>query len=331
MENSTDTSQLEAALETRLRLKRVFLRTLIVSLVTGTAIAVAVLLFGTFNQTTGRILGTLGVLALHSALAMLCADALERRWWPTLSRLGLILFGINFFCFIAVIWLTTRDEWIGREIVTTLALIGFYALAIPPAAARERGRWLAAAYAGLAACFAAFAMVLAIIWAFESENEWFARATATAAIIAAALSHTCVLGRIRLDLKFAWIVTGTLGCLWLLVSLLSYAILADDFEDFLMRLTAATGVLAGCGTLTLVILVSLKRVKKIERIESSARSIELACPRCTRRQTLPVGDARCEECALKIRIEIEEPRCAACGYLLWQLTERRCPECGRPF
>jgi DNA-directed RNA polymerase subunit RPC12/RpoP len=44
-----------------------------------------------------------------------------------------------------------------------------------------------------------------------------------------------------------------------------------------------------------------------------------------------VGDSKCGNCGLKFRIEIEEPRCARCGYLLWQLTERRCPECGQTF
>ena len=40
------------------------------------AVLVFVLLFGQFNQTTNRILGTLGVLAVHSAILMACADAL---------------------------------------------------------------------------------------------------------------------------------------------------------------------------------------------------------------------------------------------------------------
>ena len=331
MNSDSPMTTVEEALAVRLRLKRVFLRTLIVSLVTGTLIAVTVLLIGEFNQTTNRILGTLGVLALHSALAMACADALERRWWPALSRLGLILFAFNFFFFIGVIWLTSSEDWIIREILTTLVMIGYYALAIPPAALRERGRWRAAAYAGLGVCLIGFLMVLIAIWASDAESEMFARATGTAAILAGAFSHTCILGRIQLERKYAWIIKGTLGCLWLVALLLSHAILIDVYEDFLVRVIAAAGVLAGCGTLTLVILVSLKRVRKIERLESSDRVVELTCPRCAERQSLPVGDAKCGACGLKIRIEIEEPRCAGCGYLLWQLTERRCPECGREF
>ena len=88
-----------ARFEAYLRLKKIFLRALIVSLVTGTLIAVGVLLFGQFNQTTNRILGTLGVLALHSGIAMACTEALERRFWPALSRLGIILFSLNLVLF----------------------------------------------------------------------------------------------------------------------------------------------------------------------------------------------------------------------------------------
>ena len=331
MAESTPKAGFEEALTTRLRLKRIFLRVLIASLVTGTAIAVAVLLFGTFGPTTNRILGSLGVLALHSALAMACADALERRWWPALSRIGLVLFALNFCFFIAVIWLTIGGDTIIRETLTTLVLIGYYALALPPAALREQRRWLGAAYAGLAASVIGFGMVVLAIWASEVTSDTYVRATGSLAIIAGALAHTCLLGRIQIEPKFSWIVLGTLACLWLVAVLLCYLILTNYLDDFLVRATTAAGVMAGCGTLTLVILVSLKRVKKIERLESSARSIELACPRCARRQSLPVGDTKCEECGLKIRIEIEEPRCAQCGYLLWQLPERRCPECGREF
>jgi hypothetical protein len=43
------------------------------------------------------------------------------------------------------------------------------------------------------------------------------------------------------------------------------------------------------------------------------------------------GASQCTACGLKLRIEIEEPRCAKCDYLLWQLPQRRCPECGTAF
>jgi len=57
--------------------------------------------------------------------------------------------------------------------------------------------------------------------------------------------------------------------------------------------------------------------------------VPINCPRCgTHVAALSNRDTRCPSCRLKIRVEIEEPRCA-CGYLLYQLEGDTCPECGR--
>ena len=58
------------SLDWRTQLKRTFLRALIASLVTCATIAILVLLLGEFGPTTGRILGTLAALAVHSGIAM---------------------------------------------------------------------------------------------------------------------------------------------------------------------------------------------------------------------------------------------------------------------
>ncbi|HRT41019.1 MAG TPA: hypothetical protein P5223_03055, partial [Phycisphaerae bacterium] len=59
-----------------LRLKRVFLRTLVISLTVCALVAVGALLLGTFNETTAKVLTTLGALAVHSGAAMSCASTL---------------------------------------------------------------------------------------------------------------------------------------------------------------------------------------------------------------------------------------------------------------
>jgi rRNA maturation protein Nop10 len=56
--------------------------------------------------------------------------------------------------------------------------------------------------------------------------------------------------------------------------------------------------------------------------------VTLLCPRCGKKQQVPVGQSECSGCRLRIRVQIEEPRCAQCGYLLYGLTSDRCPECG---
>jgi predicted RNA-binding Zn-ribbon protein involved in translation (DUF1610 family) len=328
-------------LESRLRLKRVFLQAMIASLVTSALIAVGILLFGEFNQTTNRILGTLGVLAVHSGIATACADMLERRLWPTLSRLGIAIFSANFVVFVTLIWLPAMTwlpvaswlpNWsIERESATTAVLIGYFVLAIPPAALRERGRWLPIAYSALGFGVLGFGMALVAFWAEGVENEIFVRLTGVAAVYACSFSHTCLLGFARGVSPNTWIVRATGVCIWIVAAILSHGILVDDLSEFRARIAGAAGVLDACGSLTLVILARLKRVQKVEQLQTSDKELELVCPRCTERQVVRAGNSKCRECGLKFRIEIEEPRCARCGYLLWQLTERRCPECGETF
>jgi hypothetical protein len=195
----------------------------------------------------------------------------------------------------------------------------------------ERRRWKPLAVLGLTACAVSLGMTLLGFWVEAIQDETYVRLMVVAALVAASISHTCLLGRVRITATNLWIVRGTITCDWLVAVIGSYAILADDFDEFTVRMLGAAGVLDACGSLTLVILARLKRVQKIEQLQTTEREIELVCPRCTKRQVVNAGDSKCCECGLKFCIEIEEPRCARCGYLLWQLTERRCPECGQPF
>ena len=122
-----------------------------------------------------------------------------------------------------------------------------------------------------------------------------------------------------------------LGCVWLLAAMASASIAWEIDEEFWYRWLGAVGVLDACSSFALLIMAKLRQVGKVENLQSAAARVELRCPRCTALQTVDAGVAKCSACGLKFRIEIEEPRCAKCDYLLWQLPERRCPECGTEF
>lgn len=328
METNSDRPESEAV-ESRLRLKRVFLLSLIFSLAACALIAVGVLLFGQFGSVTARILGTLGVLAVHSGAALACADSLERRLWPVLSRIGLAVFTLNFAWFELIIW--GHDTWAFEETITTLTLLGFYVLAIPPCALYAKRRWRPLAIGGFAMCAVSLLMTLAVVWfEYELGDDW-QRCAAALAILAISMSHTCLLGFVKPRGAINWVLRGTITSIWLLAVLICVAILLDSDDELLVRFMGALGVLDGCGNLSLLILTRLNKVQAVERLETSEKQIELICPRCTKQQKLTSGAAECVDCGLRFRIEIEEPRCPGCGYLLWQLPERRCPECGQEF
>ncbi len=322
----------EESVAQRLRLKRWFLRTLVISLVFGALVAVLTLLLGNFGKLTARVLLTLGGLALHSGIAMACVTTLERQQWPRLSVWGLVAFGLNFCVLVGGIWWPGGpDEPALYAVLTTLVLIGYYLTAIPCGDLHERRQWSPLPLAGLAACAVGFAAFVVCLWSEAAWGDWFERATGIAAVLAFSLAHTCLLVRVPGGSGLTWIFRGTLACVWAMALMAVIGIEFEPREELFYRVLGAVGVLDGCGSLSLLIIAKLRGVEKVEGFETTSATIEIHCPRCTMQQTVVVGASSCEDCGLKFRIDIEEPRCAKCGYLLWQLPERRCPECGTTF
>lgn len=320
-----------AVLAARLRLKRTFLTTLIVSLSACALVAAGALLLNQFSETTAKILLTLGGVGLHSGVAMACAAALERGRTPRLAMAGLLLFGVNFVGLMLAIWLPGRlGEEAGRACFTTGALLGFYVLAIPGGVLAEGTTRRALGGATLAACALGLTLVTFCIWA-DPSGDTFAKVTAIAAIVAFSLAQTSLLARLVLGPGRGGLLYGVLGLVWATALLAGVMIAYELDEDFYFRALGALGVLDASGSLALLILSRLQRVSRVERLESAAARVELRCPRCLVQQTVDAGSAACRACGLKLRIEIEEPRCTTCDYLLWQLPERRCPECGTSF
>lgn len=290
------------------------------------------LLLGNFNETTARILLTLGALAVHSGVAMACAASLERRLWPRLSLFGLFTFGVNFCVLIACIW------WPGglgdpviRAILTTGALLGYYIVGIPCADLHERRQWPPLPLAGLIVCGVGLLMVLVCIWTEPTDDMTFPRATGVVAVIAFSLAHTSVLVRVPGGPTQIWLLRGTLACVWAVAVMCSAAIVLEPKDELFFRVFGALGVLDASGSLSLLIMAKLRQIGKIEKLQTTPARIEIRCPRCATSQVLNAGKSKCTACGLKFTIEIEEPRCANCDYLLWQLPERRCPECGTSF
>ena len=96
----------------------------------------------------------------------------------------------------------------------------------------------------------------------------------------------------------------------------------------LSRCVGAAGILAGCGTLALVVLARLNRRVDYDPVSLDALEMVVFCPRCAKKQSIQIGQAECTQCALRIHVRVEEPRCPQCEYLLYRLTSDRCPECG---
>jgi hypothetical protein len=275
---------------------------------------------------------TLGALAVHSGIAMGCAASLERRRHRRLSAFGLFAFAVNFCVLIACIWWPGwSHEPVLRATLGTGTLLAYYVLAIPCADLQEQRAYPVVPLLGLVACAAGLLMVLVCIWAESTGDVTFPKATGIVAVIAFSLAHTCLLLRVPGGTRLRWIFGGATACVWGVAAMGSAAILFEPDHELFYRLFGALGVMDASGSLSLLIVAKLKQVGKVEKLASTPAQLEIRCPRCLTSQVLGAGKSKCTVCGLKFVIEIEEPRCPKCDYVLWQLPERRCPECGTAF
>ncbi|MGD0542282.1 MAG: hypothetical protein ABSB33_12270 [Tepidisphaeraceae bacterium] len=69
--------------------------------------------------------------------------------------------------------------------------------------------------------------------------------------------------------------------------------------------------------------------------ELDAGKMEMVCPVCRKKQTVPindgVGELSCPGCGLIVSVRLRAPRCPSCDYMLLMLHSDRCPECGAPI
>jgi len=152
-----------------------------------------------------------------------------------------------------------------------------------------------------------------------------------------AFANLCLQG--KLPASQAWLRWATIAAAGLCVVCISgYALSYIPYsytghnviEEYFGRGITASSILAGCGALALIVLARINRRVDATSETFVAQNITLFCPRCSKKQDLPLGDAACNACGLRISTRVEEPRCATCGYLLYKLTSDRCPECGTP-
>jgi hypothetical protein len=166
-------------------------------------------------------------------------------------------------------------------------------------------------------------------WGWEGR-EVLHRAMGVIAVWAVALPLAGLLGLTRFGNALTW-VRGLSIALVYALALTITALIVLGFGTHEELLGRGLGVLSILTLLGLIITPILYRVHGIDRVakpESTPLTMKITCPRCLREQTISTGRSRCENCRLRFALEIEEPRCPKCGYLLHNLTLPRCPECG---
>lgn len=260
----------------RLQLTRWFLRAVVAALVAGAAVAIIALLTNSFNETTARILISLGGLAIHCGAAMSAAAALERGLWPHLNRVGLLAFAVTFGVLMVGVWHPDGlDLPALRGMATALATLAAYVVAIPGANLLERGRHRPTTVAAVLSTVAAYGLLLVAIWGEQGENRPLFKAIFATMIVAGSLAQVCMLLHVPGSTKLVTLLTVTLLAIAGVAGMGIYAIYTELDNELYYRILGAVGVVDGCGTLSLAIVAWLKRIGPAHH-----HGIELRCPHC---------------------------------------------------
>jgi len=76
-------------------------------------------------------------------------------------------------------------------------------------------------------------------------------------------------------------------------------------HEMLGRLAGAAAIMAGCGTLALLVLARVnRRVPLPELSVADVRQVTLICPRCGRKQTIAIESGACAACGLGIAVRL---------------------------
>ncbi len=287
-----------------------------------------------------RFFGTIWIIIGCAALGMVYL----RLWnWPFAAVAGVVGLCVTAAVFVMLMlgtWSDGRwgygDKWFvsawAMLLCTLPAVISLLGLNVPvgtfagsdatPTGSLRHWRWI-----GVVGGTASLLIALVGTWnEIHSDGTLFVTVTGCGAF--PAFLHFVLLTPLKPSQR--WLGIGTIASGALLLAMVELAVWTDaQGDDLFARLIGAAIIATTCGSLALLVLSRLNR--KAEFVVVSASEylrVTLLCPRCHRKQDLPLGGAACEGCGLKIEVKVEEPRCTQCGYLLFMLRGDRCPECG---
>lgn len=165
-------------------MKRIFLWTIIATLVLTALVGIFVFLFGRFGKTEAKILGTTLTICYFSITSLACSAAFEKRRYPLLFVPGLVLGIAGFLLFIPGIW----AEWFEIEAVAKLmAIVGVLSFSFAQACLlslatlERRLAWVF--YVAVTFILTLAAIVSGMIVFEPHHEEWIVRVLGVVAIL----------------------------------------------------------------------------------------------------------------------------------------------------
>lgn len=232
----------------------------------------------------------------------------------------------------SAIWLMAVWDWPGWHTFHLFesgwVIAGFGALATLMLLDFAPSRWWT--WAGLLAALSATFLAVGSIWQDWRGGGGGFEAIVSISVLAAFWS---LIRLVHVGRTARWLKAAVLALAWITTVAMDLMIVMDYQQmnaDLLGRLATSAGILTGCGTLALLVLARLGRKAISPGEMPNITAITLVCPVCGKRATGDLGSCICRNCGMGFRVELREPRCKSCNYLLLMLRADRCPECGTP-
>ncbi|MCC6580533.1 MAG: zinc ribbon domain-containing protein [Phycisphaeraceae bacterium] len=265
------------------------------------------------------------ILPSLAAMGFLVARQKPLSRWA--GRFGLTLSGIVLAIFLTAAW--GAYPWDNKlwETGFTLGGYGLLIAALLVGVGVERGRhwrWL-----GILGAAAGCAMWIGHVWTRTGDAaELFTGVTCMAIVLA----HANLVIRAPLPVGGKWLIPATILAMLaaaLAVEAATFTRATYQMAETFGRCAGAAGIIAACGTLAIGVLIRFAPKIIVADDHVVLREARLLCPVCGKRNRLLVGQMTpCSGCGAKLTVQVQEPRCPQCGYLMVGLAGRACPECG---
>ncbi len=263
------------------------------------------LIWEVFGSAQDQAAMTVLFVALTGFPALVFVGTLRRPLTLLASRLGLAASAVSFLLLMTGTWgggwgsrSFEHSHWI--EVAGSLAPFALLAVLALIGAGLDRRHWR---WAGVAAAAAAFAMATyAILLDIHESSSLFVCLASLAVVVA----HANGMVRVPVASPQRWLLGATLGAAFAAAAFVDLGSLTRPWQqEMLGRLAGAAAIVAGCGTLALLVLVRVNRRLPLPSFSvAKVRQVTLVCPRCSRKQTIAMESGSCAACGLAIAVRL---------------------------